>query len=235
MKGLVIMKNKQAVTTSLQVSESFKKEHKHVLRDIRELEKDTSNFGLMFFESVEPDSYGRNRKVYFMNRKGFILLVMGYTGKTAFKFKESYIDAFDAMEDHIKSNQLAIPQSPMEALQLMFDAHKETNSKVKEVDERVTDLEENAHLSPGEYSYLNKRVSQRVYEVARAYGNITNKQRGEFFKDINQGIKQITGIATRTQLRQRQFEDVLHYINDWEPSTATKTIVRQMAFELGVE
>ncbi|HBL3538316.1 TPA: Rha family transcriptional regulator, partial [Enterococcus faecium] len=67
MQELVILKNKEAVTTSLQVAESFEKKHQHVLRDIDALKKDVSNFGQMFSEGNEPDSYGRNRRVFFIS------------------------------------------------------------------------------------------------------------------------------------------------------------------------
>lgn len=98
MEDLVIMNNNQAVTTSLVLAEVFEKKHQHVLRDIDAL-KDVSNFGQMFFESNEPDSYGRNRRIYFMNRDGFTLIAMGYTGSKAMEFKLKYIDAFNRMEE----------------------------------------------------------------------------------------------------------------------------------------
>ncbi|HBM7175659.1 TPA: Rha family transcriptional regulator, partial [Enterococcus faecium] len=48
MQELVILKNKEAVTTSLQVADSFEKEHKNVLRDIEKLKEDVLNFEQMF-------------------------------------------------------------------------------------------------------------------------------------------------------------------------------------------
>ncbi len=109
MNELVIMKDKQAVTSSLQVSEGFEKQHGHIIRDIEQLEKDVSNFGEMFSVGNEPDSYGRDRKVYFMNRDGFTLLAMGFTGSKALQFKLKYIEAFNRMEEHIKQ-QLDVSQ-----------------------------------------------------------------------------------------------------------------------------
>ena len=61
-------------------------------------------------------------------------------------------------------------------------------------------------------------------------GKITQKQRGELYKDINGGIKKVTGVGSRTQLRDKHYQTVVDFINDWEPSTATKTIVRQINF-----
>ena len=101
MNELVIIQNRQAVTTSLQVAESFEKQHPHVLRDIDALKKDVSNFGEMFFETETPDSYGRARRTYLMNRDGFTILAMGFTGHKAMQFKLQYIQAFNQMEQQL--------------------------------------------------------------------------------------------------------------------------------------
>lgn len=92
----------KAVTSSRVVAEAFEKEHFHVLRDIEQLKKDLSNFGEMFFEDSYQDSYGRNQKCYLMNRDGFALLAMGFTGEKALKFKVDFISAFNSMENELK-------------------------------------------------------------------------------------------------------------------------------------
>ncbi|MFM0794292.1 Rha family transcriptional regulator [Streptococcus suis] len=87
----IILKNDELVVDSLTVAEVFEKEHKKVLRDIRyciseieNMEIDVSKFGPIsyidandyFYEDSIRDSYGRKRKIYYMNQKGFTLLVM---------------------------------------------------------------------------------------------------------------------------------------------------------------
>lgn len=101
MNNLVELNNKQVVTTSLQVAETFSKEHKHVLRDIRELLKDVSKNEQMFSEGETPDSYGRPRKTYYINRDGFTLLAMGFTGKEALEFKLEFLNQYNRMEEYI--------------------------------------------------------------------------------------------------------------------------------------
>ena len=108
MNELVIMHDKQAVTTSLKVAEIFEKRHDHIIRDISNLSKDVPNFGEMFVQSYEPDSYGRNRKMFYMNRDGFTLLAMGFTGSKAMEFKLKYIDAFNKMEKQIIDKSLQV-------------------------------------------------------------------------------------------------------------------------------
>lgn len=92
----------QLVADSRQIAEHFEKRHDNVLRDIEGLKADLPKFEEMFMVSVLPDSYGRNQKVYLMNRDGFSLLVMGFTGKKALEWKLKYIDAFNKMEDTLK-------------------------------------------------------------------------------------------------------------------------------------
>lgn len=125
MNELVIMKDQQAVTSSLQVAETFDKRHDHIIRDIEKLQKDLPNFGEMFLLSNIPDGYGRSRKAYYMNRDGFTLLAMGFTGKKALKFKMQYIEAFNKMEDQIKTGGFKIPSTMAEALRLAADQQEQ--------------------------------------------------------------------------------------------------------------
>lgn len=117
MNELVIMKDKQAVTSSLKVAETFGKNHRDVLRAIDDL-KDVRNFAQMFSETNLPDSYGRNRRGYYLNRDGFTLLAMGFTGSKALQFKLQYIDAFNEMEQQVK---FQVPSTLPEALRLAAD------------------------------------------------------------------------------------------------------------------
>ena len=101
-----INSNGQAVASSRDIAEHFEKRPDNVLRDIEGLKKDLLNFEEMFFETEIPDSYGRPQRAYLMNRDGFTLLAMGFTGKTALEWKVKYIEAFNAMEKTITGGKL---------------------------------------------------------------------------------------------------------------------------------
>ncbi|CAI2677179.1 hypothetical protein AKUH3B102A_PHAGE100080 (plasmid) [Apilactobacillus kunkeei] len=103
---LVETRNNQPVTTSLQVANTFGKRHDNVTRDITSLKKDVLNFEEMFMEGNIPDSYGRDRRGYYINKDGFTLLAMGFTGKKAMQFKLDYIQAFNQMEKVVQENNL---------------------------------------------------------------------------------------------------------------------------------
>ena len=202
----------EAVTSSLRVAEVFEKRHSDVLESIKNLVAENSV--AKFFSNGTYENRGKEYPLQYMNRDGFTLLAMGFTGSKALKFKLDYIEAFNRMENHIKENQTRLPQSPMEVLKLMFDATEEIQEEVEEVKERVTDLEENQVLGSGDYGYIARRIHQRVSEIAKGYGNVTPEQRGELYKDINGGIKRIAGVGSRTQLRTKHYQLVIDFIND---------------------
>ena len=101
------------------------------------------------------------------------------------------------------------------------------------LNQRVTDLEENVKLEPGEYGLVSKRVSKRVYEVQKERQmNLNKKQIGELFRALNKDILEITGVKTRTQLRQKHLDMVLDFIDDWYPSKATMFNINQMSLDI---
>lgn len=102
MNNLVIMKDRQAVTDSLKVAESFDKKHKHVLETARNLAAENSATKKMFVESTYVNR-GKEYPMIYMNRDGFTLLAMGFTGKKALDFKLKYIQAFNKMEQQIRN------------------------------------------------------------------------------------------------------------------------------------
>ncbi|MGP4116431.1 Rha family transcriptional regulator [Levilactobacillus zymae] len=119
MNELVIMKDKQAVTSSLQVAETFEKEHKNIMRDIDKLlESGGSKLSRQMFATGTYENRGKQYPMYYMNRDGFTLLAMGFTGDKALQFKLQYIKAFNEMEQQVK---FQVPATLPEALRLAAD------------------------------------------------------------------------------------------------------------------
>lgn len=103
---------------SLFVAEFFEKEHFHVLRDIAKITDTKSGLSEEFTASnFEPSTYkdktGRKLPCYCMTRDGFTMLVMGYTGAKAMRFKELYIRRFNEMESFIKTLVSARQEFPL--------------------------------------------------------------------------------------------------------------------------
>ena len=112
--------NGQLVMSSRQVAEHFVKMHKDVLESIREIISTAENSALLFHEDSYVASNGKRNPEYLMNRDGFSLLAMGFTGKKALEWKLKYIQAFNDMEQHIKNTSTVptLPQTFAEALRL---------------------------------------------------------------------------------------------------------------------
>lgn len=127
------MQNGEPVVSSRQIAENFDKNHRDVLRALDNLKEDVRNFAQMFFESTEPDSYGREQRAYLMNRDGFTLLAMGFTGKAALEWKLKYIAAFNEMEKKL-TEQPQLTRSQLLATALIA-AHEELEEKDKQIAE----------------------------------------------------------------------------------------------------
>lgn len=108
--SLVAVENEHAVTTSLRVAEVFGKQHYNVMKAIKSLDC-SEEFRAVNFNASKIDYQNGNIKkqlpMYYITRDGFMFLVMGFTGKTAAKWKEAYIKAFNEMEAKIRAEQMA--------------------------------------------------------------------------------------------------------------------------------
>ena len=140
MREIVLsMQSGEPVASSRQIAENFEKRHDHVMRDIDAIKKDVPNFGEMFFETTAPDSYGREQRTYMMNRDGFTLLAMGFTGKAALEWKLKYIAAFNEMEKKL-TEKPQLTRSQLLATALIA-AHEELEEKDKRIELLTADTE----------------------------------------------------------------------------------------------
>ena len=112
MNSLVtITKCREAVIDSLKITKYFKKNHRHVLtttRDIIEVETvNEPDFRLIKYK----DSRGRENHVFTMNKDGFALLAIGFTGKEYHQWKIKYIQAFNDMEAKFQQSQKILKEA----------------------------------------------------------------------------------------------------------------------------
>ena len=119
--------NDQVITTSLLVAETFEKEHRNVLKSIRKLMSATNvAVAQMFDETTYVNEQGKEQPMFVMNRDGFTLLAMGFSGEKALEFKVKYINAFNKMEAELKSQQtkqLSAAESLLQSVKLLV-AHE---------------------------------------------------------------------------------------------------------------
>nr|DAZ09945.1 MAG TPA: KilAC domain protein [Caudoviricetes sp.] len=136
MKDLVFKgESNEVLTNSLLVAEKFGKDHKRVLQDIRDLKCSNQFRQHNFVLSSYYSDQNRELPMYVMNKDGFTLLVMGYTGETAMKFKEDYIEAFNKMEETIKNGGFNVPKSFREALLLAAEQQAQIEQQQMRIEE----------------------------------------------------------------------------------------------------
>ncbi|WAX06534.1 hypothetical protein BF10P2_00044 [Bacteroides phage BF10P2] len=146
MKELVFKgESNQVLTNSLLVAEKFGKEHQHVLRDVRNLINggvskigDTPAFSEATY--IHPQN-GQEYPMFIMNRDGFTLLAMGFTGEKALQFKLEYINAFNKMEETIKNGGFNVPKSFREALLLAAEQQEVIENQQKQIEEKNAKIE----------------------------------------------------------------------------------------------
>lgn len=98
------MRAGEPICNSLDLAGHFGKAHKDVLRSIDDLVAAVGDefAGRNFTLSAYKDSTGRSLRCFDLTRDAFSLLVMGFTGTTALKWKLSYIRAFNLMESELR-------------------------------------------------------------------------------------------------------------------------------------
>lgn len=123
-------KDGQPFCDSLQIAETFGKQHAHVLRDIGNRLRDISDSGQSkfgesnFIKTSYRNIQGKRQPKYLLTRDGFTFLVTSYSGKKATAFKIAYIKRFNEMEQFIKSLYTAKIEFPAFTSAIM-EAHEE--------------------------------------------------------------------------------------------------------------
>lgn len=121
----VSLSGDKPLTDSRRVAKHFGKRHDNVLQAFDRMEC-SPEFNRLNFQVVEtPDRKGEMRREVRMTKDGFMFLVMGFAGKEAARIKEAYINAFNAMHEHLQRRDTGLWKQ-MQAL-----IAKEVNSQVR--------------------------------------------------------------------------------------------------------
>lgn len=217
MNNLVIMKSKQALTTSLKVAEKFNKEHRNVLQSIKNLTAENSAVKKMFAESTYVNSRGQEQPMYYMNRDGFTLLAMGFTGKDAMKFKLEYIEAFNKMEKTIKEQEL--PQTPEERLALTMQVTNRLDKRVTKVEKKVDYLTNTSELNETQrYQLLQARKSRVIQVCGGVESNYYQEKKAKkVFSQFGKDFKKAFKIPRYDSLQKQYFDEAMEFTKKWYP------------------
>jgi len=218
MTNLVINKDEQAVTSSLNVAENFGKNHQHILRDLDVLKEGVQSWTDLFWEDtyIHPQNKQAYRVIY-MNRDGFSLLVMGFTGKKALQFKLEYIQAFNQMEQHIQNSKL--PVEPEDIMIETLQAQKEIKKRLNMVFNDVEGLKKEIDLSRLQKSKLSQLVKKNV--MAAIGGKKSNAYKLLYRVAISEHWREIKNyfeVASYEEIPKLRFEEAMELAGLWVPS-----------------
>lgn len=103
---LVTTDNNKLITELKLVAEHFGKRTQDLQRSIKKLIKTDETLRSEFIETTYKDSTGRTLPTYYLTQEGFALLVMGFTGKEALRWKRAFYKAFEEMRSELLSVKL---------------------------------------------------------------------------------------------------------------------------------
>ena len=218
MKDLVIMHDQQVVTTSLKVAEIFEKEHRVVMKSIRNLTAQNYAVKKMFVEDSYLNSRNQQQPMYYMNRDGFTLLAMGFTGSKAMEFKLKYIEAFNKMEKIVRQE---LPQTPEEKLALTMEVTTRINKRLGKVEEKIIEIENKQEINSDQRYKLWITRNRKAVEVlggkdSNAYQD--KKLTRKVFRALERELKDEFTISRYEDLRRDEFDSAIEFINNWHPS-----------------
>ncbi|WP_312399548.1 BRO family protein [Leuconostoc lactis] len=176
------------------------------------------------------DSLGRSQETTLINESGVYSLIFGSKLDSAKRFKKWVTS--EVLPAIRKTGSYQVKQlSPTEMLKLQNDSILEVSEKVDRVEDKVDTYIENQAVNATDYSAISTAVTRRVHQYS-AIHHIEKENRGPLFKDLNSQIKQVTGAGNRSRIKSKDYDTVIRFIDTWEPSTATKTIIEQTSLDV---
>lgn len=147
---VVFTRDGEAFASSRDVAAYFGKEHRNVLQAIDNLMASEPDLRLRNFQQTvlerENPSGGApiQSRAYEMNRDGFTLLAMGFTGTKALKWKLKYIEAFNVMEAEIRARSAPVPVLDVRNPKQLAQVAIQLIEVVREKEEAIAQLEPKA-------------------------------------------------------------------------------------------
>ena len=140
----IISKNGVEVVDSREVAEMIERNHKELLRDIRNyagiIENSTErNFALsdFFIPNTYMDSTGRTLPCYLLTKKGCDMVANKMTGEKGVLFTAAYVTAFEEMREKLSAPK-AMSTAQLFAMQVQINLEQEQRMKALEEKTQAT-------------------------------------------------------------------------------------------------
>ena len=156
-----------------------------------------------------------------MNRDGFTLLAMGFTGSKAMEFKLKYIDAFNKMEKQIKEEtKFRLPTNLNEMSTMFYSVMKDQDKKIEEQGEKVNFLMNLSGLTSPRNKELTKTRNKKIIQVCG--GSESNSYqdkslRSKLYNELFKSYRHRFDVNQYVDTPMKKFDEAKDYINNWYP------------------
>ena len=151
-----------------------------------------------------------------INESGLYSLILSSKLPTAKKFKRWVTN--EVLPSIRKYGAYQVPDDPMTALKLMFEATEQTNNRVEHIDSRVTNLENTTTVDSRKQYTLRKIASATAVRVlggkdSQAYLELHHKVFCQLWRDYKDYFK----IPSYRDTLKIDFEKAKEYLQEWRP------------------
>ncbi|MCY6957896.1 Rha family transcriptional regulator [Clostridium brassicae] len=199
------------------IAMDFEKEHKNIKRDIQNLISSNLSVSKMFIINEYKDSMNRNQQEYFINRDGFSLLVMGFTGQKALEWKLKYINAFNEMEKRL--NKLPKLSKELQAIFTLDQKQEELKEEINTVKCEIKEMKDYATLSAAQCEFINRKYKSKIVKILGGKDSMAYKNRSlraKVYADFQKQLKKEFVVPTYKHVLVKDLDKLIKFIDKYE-------------------
>lgn len=208
--------------SSREVADMMEVRHSDLLEKIDKINEDFQNGKIRSDKYWQEGSYqagtGKSYREFLITKRGCEFLAHKTTGTKGNLFTDRYMDKFAEMERYIEEGPKKT-LSPMEILELQFQVVREQGAKLKEVDTKVTELEDNMPLFNVECKELQAVVKKIGVKSLGGYKTAAykdNSLRGKVYSDIQHQLRREFGVNRYEAIKRSQLEKAYEIVNSYQ-------------------
>lgn len=216
----VISLDGQLVTDSRDVAEMIGKEHKELMRSIRQYSSVLTSAELRSLDFFVPTYYNdakkEQRPCFLLTKKGCDMVANKMTGDKGILFTAAYVTRFEEMEKEAQQPRVLTEKEQLRAsMKLSLDTSEEVEVLKIEVRDLKEKVENQITIDHGEQRRLQKAFAIKVYELESIA-----ELRPKLFREIYREIKDRFGVASYKDVKRKDLQVAIRYVEAWIPRRA---------------
>lgn len=213
----IVSINGQLVTDSRDVAAMIRKEHKELMRSIRQYSSILTSAELrssdFFIPSYYEDAKKEQRPCFLLTKKGCDMVANKMTGEKGVLFTAEYVTRFSEMEEENKKPKvLSEKEQLIASMRLTLETAEEIVEVRKEIAEVRNIAENQVTLDYGEQRRMQKAVAIKVYEL----DSDPSSQR-KLFKELYREIKDRFAVPSYKDVKRKDLQNAIRYVEAWLP------------------